>query len=104
MPRAAPGSSTRSHGLLPAGVPSDLERLLAAGSGAPDGADLGDKVDDADRRDAAQTDTVVRRLLRARWAALERAEARPAAGSYGQPVRSDRLIPDERWRPTRWPS
>jgi DnaK suppressor protein len=73
-----------------------LKRLLAAGSGTPDGADLGDEVDDADRRDAAQTDTAVRRLLRARWAALERAEARLAAGSYGRSVRSGRPIPDER--------
>jgi DnaK suppressor protein len=73
-----------------------LERLLAAGSGAADGADLGDEVDDADRRDATPTDTAVRRLLRARWVALERAEARLAAGSYGRSVGSGRPIPDER--------
>jgi len=87
----------RAHArALLAGERARLERLLAAGSGAPDGADLGDEVDDADRRDATQTDTAVRRLLRARWAALERAEARLAAGSYGRSIRSGRPIPDER--------
>jgi hypothetical protein len=38
----------------------------------------------------------VDQLLRARWAALEWAEARLAAGSFGRSVRSGRLIPDER--------
>ena len=32
-----------------------LERLLAAGSSEPEVAELGDEVDDADRRDATQT-------------------------------------------------
>ena len=73
-----------------------LQRLLQAAAGEPPAADLGDEVDDADRRDAAQTDTAVDRLLRARWAALQRAEARLAAGSYGRSVRSGRPIPDER--------
>ena len=87
----------RAHArALLAGERARLERLLAAGSGAADGAEVGDEVDDADRRDATQTDTAVRRLLRARWAALERAEARLAAGSYGRSVRSGRPIPDER--------
>jgi len=81
---------------LLAGERARLERLLAAGSGGPDGAEVGDEVDDADRRDATPTDTAVRRLLRARWAALERAEARLAAGSYGRSIRSGRPIPDER--------
>ena len=35
-------------------------------------------------------------LARARLAALERAEARLAAGIYGRSVRSGRPIPDER--------
>jgi hypothetical protein len=35
-------------------------------------------------------------LLGARWAALQRAEARLAAGSYGRSVRSGQAIPDER--------
>jgi RNA polymerase-binding transcription factor DksA len=38
----------------------------------------------------------VDQLLRARWAALQRAEARLAAGSYGRSVRSGQAIPDER--------
>jgi hypothetical protein len=38
----------------------------------------------------------VDRFLRARWAALGRAEARLAAGSYGRSVRSGQPIPDER--------
>ena len=73
-----------------------LQRLLAAGSGEPEPADLGDEVDEADRRDAEHTGRAVDQLLRARWAALQRAEARLAAGSYGRSVRSGRPIPDER--------
>jgi RNA polymerase-binding transcription factor len=73
-----------------------LELLLAAGSGRPDPEELGDEVDDADRREASQTETAVNQLLRARWAALVRAEARLAAGSFGRSVRSGRPIPDER--------
>lgn len=73
-----------------------LQRLLAAGTSEPDEADLGDEVDDADRRDAEETSAAVDELLRDRWAALERAEARLAAGDYGRSVRSGRPIPDER--------
>jgi DnaK suppressor protein len=81
---------------LLAGERARLERLLAAGAETPDPVDLGDEVDDAGRRTAEQTGTAVNQLLRARWAALERAEARLAAGSYGRSVRSGRPIPDER--------
>jgi DnaK suppressor protein len=73
-----------------------LQRLLQAAAGEPQAAELGDEVDDADRRNAEQTGTAVGQLLRARWAALRRAEARLAAGSYGRSVRSGRPIPDER--------
>jgi RNA polymerase-binding transcription factor DksA len=59
-------------------------------------AQLGDEVDDADRRNAEETGMAVDRLLRARWAALQRAEARLAAGNYGRSVRSGQPIPDER--------
>jgi hypothetical protein len=38
----------------------------------------------------------VDQLLQARWAALQRAEARLAAGSYGRSIRSGQPIPDER--------
>jgi RNA polymerase-binding transcription factor DksA len=40
--------------------------------------------------------TAVDQLLRTRWAALQRTEARLAAGSYGRSVASGRPIPDER--------
>jgi DnaK suppressor protein len=73
-----------------------LEPLLQAAAGEPQAADLGDEVDDAERRDAEQTGTAVDQLLQARWAALQRAEARLAAGSYGRSVRSGQAIPDER--------
>jgi RNA polymerase-binding transcription factor len=73
-----------------------LQRLLQAETGKPEAADLGDEVDDADRRNAEETSAAVDKLLRARWAALQRAEARLAAGSYGRSVRSGQPIPDER--------
>jgi DnaK suppressor protein len=73
-----------------------LQRLLQAETIEPRAAELGDEVDDADRRNAEQTGTAVDQLLRARWAALWRAEARLAAGSYGRSVRSGQPIPDER--------
>ena len=73
-----------------------LQRLLQAAAGAPQAAELGDEVDDADRRNAEQSGMAVDQLLRARWAALQRAEARLAAGRYGRSVRSGQPIPDER--------
>jgi RNA polymerase-binding transcription factor DksA len=54
------------------------------------------KWDDADRRNAEQSGVAVDQLLRARWAALVRTEARHAAGSYGRSVASGQAIPDER--------
>jgi DnaK suppressor protein len=73
-----------------------LQRLLRVAAGEPQAAELGDEVDDADRRNAEQTGVAVDQLLGARWAALERAEARLAAGTYGRSVRSGQPIPDER--------
>lgn len=76
-----------------------LERLLAAGSGEADAADVddvGDEVDNADRRNAEETGAALDQLVRDRWAALQRAEARLEAGIYGRSVRSGRPIPDER--------
>jgi DnaK suppressor protein len=81
---------------LLAGERARLERLLQAETGRPQPAELGDEIDDADRRNAEQTGTAVDQLLRARWAALQRAEARLAAGSYGRSVRSGQPIPDQR--------
>ncbi len=80
---------------LLAGERARLQRLLAA-TGQPETAELGDEVDDANRRNAEETGMAVDQLLRARFAALERAEARLAAGSYGRSVRSGQPIPDER--------
>jgi DnaK suppressor protein len=73
-----------------------LQRLLQATTSEPQAAELGDDVDDADRRNAEETGMAVDQLMRARWAALVRAEARPAAGSYGRSVRSGQPIGDER--------
>jgi DnaK suppressor protein len=73
-----------------------LQRLLQAAAGQPQAAELGDEVDDADRRNAEETGLAVDELLETRWAALQRAEARLAAGSYGRSVRSGQPIPDER--------
>ena len=85
----------RARALL-AGERDRLEQLLQAAAGEPPAAELGDEVDDADRRNAEETGMAVDQLLRARWAALRRAEARLAAGSYGRSVRSGQAIPDER--------
>jgi DnaK suppressor protein len=85
----------RARALL-AGERARLQRLLQATAGKPQAAELGDEVDDADRRNAEQTGLAVDQLLRARLAALVRAEARLAAGSYGRSVRSGQPIPDQR--------
>jgi DnaK suppressor protein len=81
---------------LLAGERARLQQLLQAATGEPQAAEVGDDVDDADRRNAEQTGMAVDQLLRARWAALVRAEARLVAGSYGRSVRSGQPIPDER--------
>jgi DnaK suppressor protein len=81
---------------LLAGERARLQRLLQAETSRPQPAELGDEVDEADRRNNEQTGRAVDQLLRARWAALERAEARLAAGSYGRSVHSGQPIPDER--------
>jgi DnaK suppressor protein len=85
----------RARALL-AGERARLQRLLQADTSRPQAAELGDEVDDADRRNDEQTGMAVDQLLRARWAALGRAEARLAAGSYGRSARSGQPIPDER--------
>ena len=81
---------------LLAGERARLQRLLQAATGEPQAAELGDEVDDADRRNAEETGMAVDQFLHARWAALQRAEARLAAGSYGRSVASGQRIPDER--------
>ena len=72
---------------LRASVAADRERVASA-------ADL---VDEANRRVGEETDEAVARQLGNRLQALERAEARLAAGTYGRSVLSGRPIPDE-WR------
>jgi DnaK suppressor protein len=55
-----------------------------------------DQVDGADRRVAEETSQALGERLRDRWGALERAEGRLAAGTFGASVLSGRPIPDER--------
>jgi DnaK suppressor protein len=55
-----------------------------------------DPVEGADRRLAEETSEALGERLHDRWGALERAEARLAAGTYGASVLSGRPIPDER--------
>jgi DnaK suppressor protein len=86
---------TQARALL-AGERAQLQRPLRAETGKSEAAELGDDVDDADRGNAEQTGMAVDQLLRARWAALVRAEARLAAGRYGRSVGSGQPIPDER--------
>ena len=60
------------------------------------GSSAEDPVDGAGRRLAEETSQALGERLRDRWGALERAEARVAAGTYGASVLSGRPIPDER--------
>jgi DnaK suppressor protein len=55
-----------------------------------------DQVDGADRRITEETSQALSERLGDRWAALERAEARLAAGTWGASILSGRPIPDER--------
>ena len=56
----------------------------------------GDQVDGADRRVTEETSQALGERLGDRWGALERAEARLAAGTYGASILSGQPIPDER--------
>jgi DnaK suppressor protein len=78
-----------------------LERLLASVDAdhdrvAPADEVSEDLVDGADRRTNEETDEAVARQLDHRLQALQRAEGRLAAGTYGRSVLSGRPIPDER--------
>jgi DnaK suppressor protein len=78
-----------------------LERLLASVDAdhdrvAPADEVAEDLVDGADRRTEVETDEAVARQLHHRLLALQRAEDRLAAGTYGRSVLSGRPIPDER--------
>jgi DnaK suppressor protein len=78
-----------------------LERLLASVDAdhdrvAPADEVSEDLVDGADRRTSQETDEAVARQLHQRLQALQRAEDRLAAGTYGRSVLSGRPIPDQR--------
>ena len=78
-----------------------LERLLASVDAdhdrfAPPDVVAEDLVDGADRRVGEETDEAVARQLHQRLQALQRAEGRLTAGTYGRSVLSGRPIPDER--------
>jgi len=78
-----------------------VEKLLAdtTGAGLDDRAaanEPGDMSDPAQRLTAEQGDDAVASSLRERLEALDRAEARIAAGTYGFSVRSGVPIPDAR--------
>jgi DnaK suppressor protein len=63
---------------------------------AVDGSSPGDQVNGADRRVTEETSQALSERLDDRWGALERAEARLAAGTYGVSILSGLPIPDER--------
>jgi DnaK suppressor protein len=75
---------------LLASVDADHDRVAPADEVAED------LVDGADRRTSEETDEAVARQLHHRMQALQRAEDRLAAGTYGRSVLSGRPIPDER--------
>jgi DnaK suppressor protein len=58
--------------------------------------ETGDIADPAQPLTDEQTADAIAAGLRERLAAIERAEARVAAGTYGRSVRSGAVIPDER--------
>jgi DnaK suppressor protein len=70
-------------------VSRDHDDAVAASS-------LEDQVDGADRRVAEETSQALSERLGDRWDALERAEARLEAGTWGASILSGRPIPDER--------
>ena len=75
---------------LQASIAADQDRVTADTNVAED------LVDGATRRVEEETDEAIARQLDHRLRALQRAEARLAAGSYGRSVQSGQAIPDER--------
>ncbi len=57
---------------------------------------LGESVDRAEPLTSQEGDEAIRATLRARLHALERAERRLDAGTYGKSIRSGEVIPDDR--------
>ena len=87
--RALLGQERRRLEQLGRAVAGDHDDAVAASSSE-------DQVDGADRRVAEETSQALGERLGDRWGALERAEARLAAGTYGGSILSGRPIPDER--------
>jgi DnaK suppressor protein len=80
---------------------SRVQELLGqiSGAGQDDRAaanEPGDRADPAQPLTAEQTDDAVAASLRERLAAIDRAEARIKAGTFGLSIRSGQPIPDER--------
>ena len=88
--RALLDQERRRLDLLGRAVARDHDDAVVVSSG------LEDQVDGAGRRVAEETSQALGERLRDRWGALERAEARLAAGTFGASILSGRPIPDER--------
>jgi DnaK suppressor protein len=88
--RALLDQERRRLDLLGRAVARDHDDAVVVSSG------LEDQVDGAGRRLAEETSQALGERLRDRWGALERAEARLAAGIFGVSILSGRPIPDER--------
>ena len=87
--RALLDQERRRLDLLDRAVARDHDDAVAASS-------LEDPVNGAVHRVAEETSEALGERLRDRWGALERAEARLAAGTYGASILSGQPIPDER--------
>ena len=87
--RALLDQERRRLDLLGRAVSRDHDDAVAASS--PE-----DPVNGTVHRVAEETSEALSEQLRDRWGALERAEARLAAGTYGASILSGRPIPDER--------
>ena len=88
--RALLDQERRRLDLLGRAVARDHDDAVAVSSG------LEDQVDGAGRRVTEETSQALGERLRDRWGALERAEARLAAGTFGASILSGQPIPDER--------
>ncbi len=82
------GAERRRLTEMRAGLSTDLAGVV--------GTEPAELSDGAERETDEETDQALIELATQRWAALERAEARLAQGTYGRSVRSGAPIPDER--------
>ena len=102
MDRVTPWNTTKAKDLL-GGVSESVRSSCSATStkagasltGEPQ-TSLGDMYDSAEPLTTEGTDDSVRVELEERLAAIERAERRLEAGTYGYSVRSGQPIPDDR--------